>query len=72
MYTRWFLSAFLAAGLLSGQVTYDRILHADREPQNWLTYSGGYAGNRYSPAFADQPRQREESANEVGVPPHSI
>ncbi|HEY1949866.1 MAG TPA: PQQ-dependent dehydrogenase, methanol/ethanol family [Bryobacteraceae bacterium] len=48
MYTRWFLSAFLAAGLLSGQVTYDRILHADREPQNWLTYSGGYAGNRYS------------------------
>ena len=26
----------------------DRILHADREPQNWLTYSGGYASQRYS------------------------
>jgi alcohol dehydrogenase (cytochrome c) len=34
--------------LLPAQVTYDRILHADREPQNWLTYSGGYAGARYS------------------------
>jgi hypothetical protein len=27
-------------GTLSAQVTYDRILHADREPQNWLTYGG--------------------------------
>jgi len=34
---------------LTAQVTYDRILHADREPQNWLTYSGGYSGDRYSP-----------------------
>ena len=39
----------LAAGSLSAQVTYDRILHPDREPQNWLTYSGSYAGHRYSP-----------------------
>ena len=31
------------------QVTFDRILHADREPQNWLTYSGGLFGHRYSP-----------------------
>jgi alcohol dehydrogenase (cytochrome c) len=30
-------------------VTFDRILHADREPQNWLTYSGGLFSNRYSP-----------------------
>lgn len=29
-------------------VPFDRILHADREPQNWLTYSGGYSSNRYS------------------------
>jgi len=26
----------------------ERILHADREPQNWLTYSGTYASQRYS------------------------
>ena len=24
------------------------MLHADREPQNWLTYGGGYASQRYS------------------------
>jgi alcohol dehydrogenase (cytochrome c) len=29
-------------------VTFDRILHADREPQNWLTYSGTVGGQRYS------------------------
>ena len=28
--------------------SYDRVLHADREPQNWLTYGGGYASQRYS------------------------
>ena len=30
-------------------MTYDRLLHADREPHNWLSYSGNYAGHRYSP-----------------------
>jgi alcohol dehydrogenase (cytochrome c) len=38
----------LVAALLPAQVTFKRMLHADREPQNWLTYSGGYASNRYS------------------------
>ena len=49
MKTRFFLAAALLGGTLLAQVTYDRLLHADREPQNWLTYSGGYASNRYSP-----------------------
>ncbi|HEY3837795.1 MAG TPA: PQQ-dependent dehydrogenase, methanol/ethanol family [Bryobacteraceae bacterium] len=31
-----------------GQITYERILHADKEPGNWLTYSGNYAGHRYT------------------------
>ena len=30
-------------------VTYDRILNAREEPQNWLTYYGAYNGQRYSP-----------------------
>jgi alcohol dehydrogenase (cytochrome c) len=30
------------------QVTSDRILKAAEEPQNWLTYSGGYFSQRYS------------------------
>jgi alcohol dehydrogenase (cytochrome c) len=32
----------------SAQVTYQRLLDADKEPQNWLTYSGGYQSWRYS------------------------
>src|SRR5205085_11192820 len=30
-------------------VSFDRILHAEKEPQNWLTYSGNLQGQRYSP-----------------------
>ena len=33
---------------LGAQVSYERLLHADREPQNWLTYAGSYKGWRYS------------------------
>jgi alcohol dehydrogenase (cytochrome c) len=29
-------------------VTFDRLLHADREPQNWLTYSGGLFSLRHT------------------------
>jgi alcohol dehydrogenase (cytochrome c) len=45
------LLVVLFLGLLtsaSSQVTYQRVLDATREPQNWLTYSGRYAGWRYS------------------------
>src|SRR4029453_9904048 len=38
-----------AAVSLEAQVTFDRLLHTDREPQNWLTYSGNVLGQRYSP-----------------------
>jgi alcohol dehydrogenase (cytochrome c) len=37
-----------AAGCLHAQVTYERLLHADGEPQNWLTYSGTYLSQRHS------------------------
>lgn len=30
-------------------LTYDRLLQARSEPQNWLTYYGAYDGRRYSP-----------------------
>ena len=30
------------------QVTFDRLLKSSGEPQNWLTYSGDYAGHRFS------------------------
>src|SRR5580700_10868703 len=44
------LALFLSAGILAAQdVSFDRILHAREEPQNWLTYSGTVLGQRYSP-----------------------
>jgi alcohol dehydrogenase (cytochrome c) len=33
----------------SPEVSFERIQHADREPQNWLTYSGTNLGHRFSP-----------------------
>jgi len=49
MNRRVVLSLFcLLSVSLSAQVTHDRLLRADREPQNWLTYSGGYSSQRYS------------------------
>ncbi len=32
----------------SAQVTFDRLLNSAKEPQNWLSYSGSYNGQRYS------------------------
>src|SRR5437762_5756558 len=40
--------AITAAGSY-GQVTFERLVNAAKEPQNWLTYSGDYAGRRFSP-----------------------
>ena len=37
------------AGSLSAQVSFDRLLNAPKEPQNWLTYSGSNMSQRYSP-----------------------
>ena len=45
------LVAFLLAATtyrLDAQVTYDRILRAASEPQNWLTYGGTYFSQRFS------------------------
>src|SRR5207302_4602498 len=39
---------FLIPTVLCAQVSFDRLLHTDREPQNWLTYSGSLSGQRYS------------------------
>src|ERR1041385_5508823 len=41
-------SPFFIASLLRGQVSFDRILKAGQEPQNWLTYSGTTLSQRHS------------------------
>jgi alcohol dehydrogenase (cytochrome c) len=48
MNIRILLPFVFLGGTVVAQVTYDRLLHADKEPQNWLTYSGGYSSQRYS------------------------
>jgi putative heme-binding domain-containing protein len=37
-----------ASSTAAGGMTHDRLLHPEREPQNWLTYGGSYASQRYS------------------------
>jgi alcohol dehydrogenase (cytochrome c) len=44
-----FIVLLTTTATLCAQVPYDRLLHADREPQNWLTYSGSYSSQRHSP-----------------------
>src|SRR6185503_10699768 len=49
MRLRIVLIVVLTAASLNAQVSFDRILHADKEPQNWLSYSGTPFNQRYSP-----------------------
>ena len=42
-------AAFLLTLPAHAQVTFERILNSQKEPQNWLTYSGAVNGQRYSP-----------------------
>ena len=40
--------ALAAASPRGQQISFDRLLRADREPQNWLSYSGTVFNQRYS------------------------
>ena len=40
--------AIAAVASMEAQVTFERLLHADREPQNWMTFGGTYSGRHYS------------------------
>jgi alcohol dehydrogenase (cytochrome c) len=50
MIRRVLLFVVIAAATLHAQqpVTSDRLLRAEQEPHNWLTYSGSYKSQRYS------------------------
>ena len=43
-----FVFSCIGASPLFGQVTPERLLDSSKEPQNWLMYSGDYAGRRFS------------------------
>ena len=42
------VGATVAVASLQAQVSFDRLLRAAGEPQNWLSYSGGAMSQRYS------------------------
>jgi alcohol dehydrogenase (cytochrome c) len=48
MTRRILLVSLMAAASAFAQVSFDRILNANREPQNWLTYSGTTLSQRHS------------------------
>ena len=39
--------AVFAAGALFAQVSFDRIVTAEKDPGNWLTYSGNSLGTAF-------------------------
>lgn len=39
---------FLLPSFALAQVSFQRLVNADKEPGNWLTYSGNYQGHRFS------------------------
>ena len=42
------LLALATVAVASAQVSFERLLQSDKEPQNWLTYSGNFKSQRYS------------------------
>jgi alcohol dehydrogenase (cytochrome c) len=42
------LAAMSLQAQVNKTVTFDRLLHTEKEPENWLTYSGNMWGQRYS------------------------
>ena len=42
------VARFVIAQTPSNSITFERIQNSNREPQNWLTYSGNNMGQRYS------------------------
>ncbi len=44
----WTILLALLAAPLQAQISYERILQAEDEPESWLTYNGSYLSQRYS------------------------
>ena len=44
----YFFTSYVVASSAFAQVTSQRLLDSGKEPQNWLMYSGDYAGHRFS------------------------
>ena len=64
---RWAILITIALGPLNAfaQVPYQRIAAAESEPASWLTYSGNYQSQRFSPLT--QINRQNVGAAEAGV-----
>ena len=60
------LGGLLAPDHLRAQVTYDQILRAADEPQNWLTYNGTYSSQRHSGLRSRSRRRTWETSSRSG------
>ena len=60
--------ALMSATSISAQVSFERLLHAAREPGNWLTFHGNLAGTRYSPLEQIKPLNVGESRSQMDLP----
>ena len=49
-------TALIATSAVAADVTPDRLIDADKEPQNWLMNHRTYDGQRYSPLRASTER----------------
>ena len=45
--TTAFLLAIALSAPASAQITYERLLDAESEPENWLTYTGDYSSQSF-------------------------
>ena len=52
--------ALTAGPVLAAEVTPERLVNADKEPQNWLMNHRTYDGQRFSPLDPHQQGQRQE------------
>jgi alcohol dehydrogenase (cytochrome c) len=50
------LLLLIATAVTAQQVPFERILNANKEPQNWLTYGGTLMNQRYSPVESNHDR----------------
>ena len=47
-FNNFLLGTIFYSALAAAQVPFERILNSTDEPENWLTYNGGYSSQRYS------------------------
>ena len=60
--------SILLAAPAAAQTSYSDLVRADETPENWLTYSGNYRAERFTPPRRDHSRERRPPAPRVDLP----